>query len=138
MVASEPETSQDALVHLAFIYLVLAHGTDRDFSAQERQILLKRLQEWRPSLQEGAVEQLLDRAMDRYAQGATPGLLSESVEAVRVALPDAQRKAALNDLIQIANADGVFLDSEEDLINDLVDAWDLPPHAGYSDQGTKE
>lgn len=136
--AMEPEDTDDALVHLAFIYLVLAHGTDRDFSAEERQMLLKRLQEWRPTLIQDQVEYMLDRAMNRYAQGITPDMLSESVEAVRVALPDARRKAALNDLIQIANADGVFLDSEEDLINDLVDAWGLPPYASYGDHGTKE
>lgn len=114
-----------ALHHLAFIYLVLAHAPDSDFSAEERQLILIKLKEWEPALTEDAVATVLDRALDRYAQGPHPAMLAASVEAVKIALPAAQLQAALNDLVQIANADGIFLDSEEDLLNDLRTAWDL-------------
>ena len=117
--------SWGALHHLAFIYLVLAHAPDSDFSADERRLILNKLHQWEPGLDEHAVQEVLDRAIQRYAQGPSPAMLAESVEAVKRKLPAAQRQAALNDLVQIANADGVFLDSEEDLLNDLKTAWDL-------------
>ena len=61
-------------------------------------------------------------------------MLTASIEAVKNALPVAQRKTALNDLVQIANVDGVFLDSEEDLLNDLVAAWGLDAFTDYGEQ----
>lgn len=115
----------DVLHDLAFIYLVLAHGTDGDLSNVERQVMLHKLQEWDSALDQRRVRRILDRSMKRYAEGADEAMLAASIEAVKAALPAAQRRAALKDLIQIANADGVFLDSEEDLINELMLAWDV-------------
>ena len=123
--AENDVASWRALHHLAFIYLVLAHAPDSDFSPEERQLILKKLREWEPALTEDAVQEVLELAIDRYAQGPHPTMLTASVEAVKVLLPVTQRQAALDDLVQIANADGVFLDSEEDLLNDLRTAWDL-------------
>ena len=118
-------TSWGALHHLAFIYLVLAHAPDSDFSAEERRLILTKLHQWEPGLDEDAVQDVLDRAIQRYAQGPDAAMLTDSVGAVKRRLPAAQRQAALNDLVQIANANGVFLDREEDLLNDLKTAWDL-------------
>ena len=123
--AEADAASWGALHHLAFIYLVLAHAPDSDFSAEERRLILNKLHQWEPRLDEDAVQDVLDRAIQRYAQGPNAAMLTVSVEAVKLKLPAAQRQAALNDLVQIANADGVFLDSEEDLLNDLRTAWDL-------------
>ena len=131
--AEDDEVSWSALHHLAFIYFVLAHAPDSEFSAEERLLILKKLQGWEPSLDDDAVRVVMEQAMDRYARGPDPAMLVASIEAVKEALPAAQRKAALNDLIQIANVDGVFLDSEEDLLNDLVAAWDLDAFAGGKD-----
>ena len=130
--AADPD---GALHHLAFLYLVLAHGTDLDLSEDERLLMLRKLQEWRPSLAEPQVRAVLERAMERYAHGASPYRLAASVEAVRDGFPEAQRQAAFDDLVALANADGVFLDSEEDLLNDLRTAWHLPAHAGFGEKG---
>ena len=115
----------DALHHLAFLYLVLAHATDHDFSEGERLLILKNLRRWRPDLDERQVRAVLDQALERYAHGLDPDRLDESVEAVRLAFPISERRNALADLTQIANADGVFLDSEEDFLNRLKTAWEV-------------
>ena len=129
--AEHDEASWSALHHLAFIYFVLAHAPDSEFSTAERLLILNKLQQWEPSLDDDAVRAVMEQAMDRYARGPDPAMLVASIEAVKNALPAVQRKAALNDLIQIANVDGVFLDSEEDLLNDLVAAWGLDAFANY-------
>lgn len=136
--AEPPEAELDvdawsALHHLAFIYFVLAHAPDSEFSEKERQLVLQKLQEWEPSLDAAAVRAVMEQAMERYAHGPDPAMLAVSVEAVKSALPAAQRKAALQDLVQIANIDGIFLDSEEDLLNDLAAAWGLDAFAGYDE-----
>ncbi len=132
--AESDEASWSALYHLAFIYFVLAHAPDSEFSAAERLLILKKLQEWEPLLDDGAVRAVMEQAMDRYARGPDPEMLTASIEAVKNALPVAQRKTALNDLVQIANVDGIFLDSEEDLLNDLVAAWGLDAFTDYGEQ----
>lgn len=126
-------TTWDALHHLAFIYLVLAHAPDSDFSEDERQLILLKLREWAPNLDDEAIRSMLERAIDRYAQGVDEQMVAASVDAVKDSLPTERRKAALNDLVQIANADGVFLDSEEDLLNALAAAWDLDAFSGYGE-----
>lgn len=134
-----PDLNAWTTIHeLALIYLVLAHGTDSDLSGAERQVMLNRLQEWRPDLTGGQVLTILDRAMERYAEGADEHMLADAIHAVKVDLPEGKRMAALRDLIQIANADGVFLDSEEDLINELMGAWNVEPYANYGEHGRKE
>jgi len=132
--AERDTASWDTLHHLAFIYFVLAHAPDSEFSEEERQLILNKLQHWEPSLDDGAVLAVMEQAMDRYARGPDPEMLTASIEAVKNALSVAQRKTALNDLVQIANVDGVFLDSEEDLLNDLVAAWGLDAFTNYGEQ----
>jgi uncharacterized tellurite resistance protein B-like protein len=117
---------------LAYIYLVLAYGTDHTLSAPETRMMLTRLQDWQPDLGEQEARAILMAAMERYAQGPTEEQIMASVDAVRDGLPETQRQAALNDLVQIANADGVFLDDEEDLINYLTEAWGV---SAYADAG---
>ncbi len=128
----------DVVHDLAYLFLVLAYGTDHELSAPEVQIILNKLKEWQADRSEEQVRAVLQAAMERYSQGADEASLVASIEAVRDALPEAQRMAVLNDLIAIANADGVFLDSEEDLINRLMTAWDVAAYANYGRHGTKE
>ena len=134
---SEP-AAWDVLHDLAYVYLVLAHATDHDLSESEAHVILEKLREWQPGDAAADVQATLDAALARYAQGADEATLHASVQAVRDGLPEAQRMAALNDLVEIANADGVFLDNEEDLINELVAAWDVDPYANYGKHGGKE
>lgn len=123
---------------LAFLYLVLAHSTDDELTVTEVQVILAKLQEWQPDLAREDVQHVLDEAVERYASGPDQQALSESVRALRHTLPEEQRMAALNDLVQIANADGIFLDDEEDMINDLMEAWEVAAFSTYGNQGTKD
>lgn len=122
---------------LAYIYLVLAHGTDNDFSETEKQVMLNKLREWHPDAPEEDVHCMLRLAMREYAKGQDEQRLDAAIASVRTALPRNQRMAALNDMIKIANADGVFLDDEEDLINHLQAEWDVDPSANYEAHSDK-
>jgi uncharacterized tellurite resistance protein B-like protein len=130
--------AESALHDLAFLYLVLAHSTDSEFTEDERRLLLRKLREWQPGLSERQVSDVLEHAATRYARRADADAVRSAVDALKTALPAEQRMAALHDLTQIANADGVFLDSEEDLINELMVAWDVDPYATYGRHGSKE
>ena len=123
---------------LAYIYLVLAHGTDNDLTGTEVQVMLNKLQEWQPDDASADMRAVLASAMDVYSQGEDQKRLEHSIASVRDGLPREKRMAAMNDLVKIANADGVFLDIEEDLINHLLTEWDVDPFANYGSHGSKE
>jgi uncharacterized tellurite resistance protein B-like protein len=128
--AREPATEHphQVLVHLAYIYIVLGHGVDHDLSPPEQRIIMTKLGEWAQDAEGGLdPEQIMKAALQRYGEGDNQELTRESVAAVAHDLPPDRRKAALRDLVQIANADGVFLDGEEDLINSLMQEWKIPP-----------
>ena len=123
---------------LAYIYLVLAHGTDNDLSGTEVQVMLNKLREWQPDGAAVDMRAVLALAMDVYSLGEDQERLKQSIVSVRDGLPREKRMAAMNDLVKIANADGVFLDIEEDLINHLLTEWDVDPFANYGSHGSKE
>ncbi len=128
-----------SVIHdLAYIYLVLAHGTDNNLTDIELQVMLNKLQEWQPENASARMRSVLATAMDVYARGDDEERLERAIESVRDALPREKRMAAMNDLVKIANADGVFLDNEEDLINHLLAEWDVDPFANYGSHGSKE
>ena len=132
------KTKWGVLHDLAYIYLVLAHSTDYDLSETEMQVMLNKLHEWQPQVAQGVVKTVLSGALNAYAEGEDQERLERSIQSVRRSLPREQRMAALNDLVKIANADGVFLDNEEDLINHLLSEWDVDPYANYGRHGSKE
>ena len=121
---------------LALIYLYLAHGIDNELSRGEVLVILKKLKEWQPTFTESKVGTVLNTALECYANGHDEERLSMSITSVRDNLPRAKRMMVLNDLIQIANADGVFLDDEEDMINRLKTAWDVDAYVGYGSHGS--
>jgi len=123
---------------LAFIYLHLAHGVDNELSQGELQVILKKLQEWQPTFTESKVSTVLNSVLECYSLGPDEERLDNAIASVRVNLPRTKRATALHDLIVIANADGVFLDDEEDMINRLIAAWDLDAFVGFGSHGSNE
>lgn len=135
-----PKSEQESwgvLHDLAYIFLVLAHGTDDDLSDTELEVIFNKLREWEPGVPPDEVEAVLEDVMRVYSGGRDARRLESAVRSVRNRLPREQRMAALNDLVKIANADGVFLDNEEDLINHLLSQWEVDPYANYGPHGNK-
>lgn len=131
---TEPWT---ALHDLTLIYLILAHGTDNELSKNEVDLMIRKLGEWLPDLHASRIRDILRSAMNRYAEGLDDASVQRAIRSVKDAMPAEQRMAALHDLVQIANADGVFLDVEEDLINNLQSEWEVDPYANYGRHGEK-
>lgn len=134
----DPGRASWGVLHdLAYIFLVLAHSTDDELSDTELEVMFNKLREWEPGVPPDEVERVLEEAMSAYAEGRDAERLESAIQSVRRRLPREQRMAALNDLVKIANADGVFLDDEEDLINHLLSEWDVDPYASYGPHGNK-
>jgi uncharacterized tellurite resistance protein B-like protein len=116
---------------LSLVYLQLAHGTDDELSRTEMNAMVGVLRSWLPDLDQTAILETLRQAMDRYAEGDRDELIEAAVSRLGRTLSHDQLEKALSDLVSIANADGVFLDDEEDLIIRLQTEWGVDPDSLY-------
>ncbi len=108
---------------ISLIFVVLAHATDNDLSRPEINVMLERVGDWQPDLDGTQIETILREALQVYAAGPGTEILQRSVSTIRDALPMMQRIALLDDLVNIAEADGSFDDYEREMIASLAQAW---------------
>lgn len=124
-----PTGKWTALHHLALIYVSLAHETDDDLSTREIQAITDKLREWVPDAGENEILNVVTEVLSVYVQGQDKRLFSESVEALKTAVPVHQRSALLADLRFIADADGVTLETEREMIERLSNSWKISASA---------
>lgn len=110
---------------LALLYIALAHGSDDDLATEEVAVITRKLNEWLPDAKEVDVFNLVQEAMSAYTQDAQPRAFADAVEAVRRYVPEHQRPALLSDLRHVAGADGVVLEREQFMIDQMARAWDM-------------
>ena len=116
---------------LSLVYIALAYGTDYDLADDELNVIVERLSRWNPPdaamEEEGKrVQQIVTEAMNAYLDDAEEERdVAEAVEALGRELGAEDCRHALEDAMRIAEADGVLLSSEQNLITALADAWDL-------------
>jgi uncharacterized tellurite resistance protein B-like protein len=114
------------LLHdIGLVYLVVAHSTDNELSEAEIKALLTRLTDWREGMDEDEARTIVRTALERYAKGPDTELLQKVVLSIRQNLPVIQRLAVLDDLVYIAEADGLVKDNEANMIGTLAKAWGL-------------
>lgn len=122
---------QEGLQNLALIYLALAHSTDQELEDVEVDAIAEHLRSWQSASTRTLVGTIKD-ALDLYVREDADVRVRTAVKAMHDRLPVERRQAILNDLMDIAIADGKFLYEESSFINDLAHAWDvhLPERPG--------
>lgn len=114
------------LLHdLALLYLGLAHGADEDLDPQETMEIAAKLRRWQPDKDPALIDHVIREATLTYLNGANDQRLHEAVHVLGGQLNKNLLKAILDDLVDIARADGTIVAGEESFITDLADAWDL-------------
>lgn len=115
-----------SLIHeLAFLYLLVGHSEGEDLSSDTIDVVVDRLQEWRPDRSEEQLREVVRRALQVYAEEPATDLIHDSVKALKKALPTTHRLTVLDDLHMVARADGAVSRNERELIQSLAEAWDL-------------
>jgi uncharacterized tellurite resistance protein B-like protein len=87
--------------------------------------MIDRLGEWETQLTVEEIRSILRAAIDYYSQGPNENDLTDSVLAIKEALPKSQRLIVLDDLVTIAKADGTVIESEKDIVESLSSAWNI-------------
>lgn len=111
--------------NLALIYLALAYGTDHDLGDEEMDVLTEALGEWSLVPDETQVQEVVLEAATAFLEGDAPEEVRRSIQELSDDLTFVERRRALQDVMRIAEADGVLLEREQGLIHRLADAWSL-------------
>lgn len=108
---------------VAYLFLFLAADVDGQLDEAEVEAIAEVLRRRLPRWSEEEVSAVV-RAAEAARKGAAPRSVREIVVGLRHApLSDAQRTALLDDLLQVARADGRVLRAEERFVEAVARAW---------------
>lgn len=110
---------------LALIYIALAYGTDSELTEAELQTITGAIGAWRDDLSEVDVHEIVLEAVAIFLEGNPQVEVVNSMRTLRDALSVSEREQALEDIVRIAEADGVLLHRERGLITFLASIWDM-------------
>lgn len=117
--------SWTTLHDLAVVYLALAHGTDAHLSQEELDRMMERLGAWDESLDDDQVRDIVLEAIVAYTERDRDAEVTRAMLGIRADVSAVERLFALDDLIEIAEADGEVIESEKELISALRRIWAL-------------
>ena len=124
---------QHLLRDLALIYLTLAHGTDEDLTDDEVDTIADELHEWQEEMRQESVLSAIKGALALYEREDALDQVNAAIQGVHERLSEEDRQLILDDLVEIAMADGRYMHEESTFIGELADAWDVS--AGEEDRG---
>lgn len=117
------EDAWTATHDLALIYLALAYGTDHELSDEEVDTITEALRGWDRHLDVSAAKEIVMEAMTVYLREDAGEEVTHSIGMLADAFSEEERRQAIEDVVRIAEADGILLSSEQSLIAALADAW---------------
>lgn len=110
---------------IALVFLTLAYSTDANLSDEEVDAISAALKKWKPSLTDHQVHEIVLEAASIFFESDAEKEFVQSVRALGEALKIEQRREVLEDIVRIAEADGILLNSEQNLLSILASAWDI-------------
>ncbi len=108
---------------LALIYLALTHGADEELDSSEVDAMSRKLGDWRENVELDRIKSIMREVMLVYMGSTGEQMLETAIASVRESTPKPTRIAILNDLADIASADGTIVMGEVDFIQQLARDW---------------
>ncbi len=110
---------------LALVYVALAYGTDADLADEELGVITERLSAWRSNFAIEDVQEVVMESLAIFLEHEAEKEVPRSIRSLMTSLSPEERERALEDIVRIAEADGIVLSAERSLINLLARSWDL-------------
>lgn len=110
---------------LALIYLALTHGADADLDAAESEAMAVKLKAWNEAIDLERIRRVMQEVMLVYMSGSSDQMLETAIASVGTSMSKPRRIAVLNDLADIASADGMIVMGEVNFIQQLAREWDV-------------
>ncbi len=133
---TRPQEDDWSLMHdIGALYVILAHSTDNQLSADEIKTMVQRLMAWAPKLEEEDIRVVLRQVVKWYGTSPDQQALSGVVRSVRENMSSVQRLMVMSDLHEIAQADGEMLDEERDMLATFMRSLDVTVSGSGSGSG---
>ncbi len=110
---------------LALLYLALVHGTDLKIEEVEYETMMEKLQAWYPKLNRPRAQKVLQEVMLTYLSGHSREMVDAAVASLKASMDRERRIAVLNDLADLASADGTIVPGEVSFIQHLARFWEV-------------
>ena len=110
---------------LALVFIALAYGKDTNVTDSELHAVIETLKKWDNTLKEETLQEVVLEALAIYLEDDAHVEFTRTIRTLSKELSQEERKRALEDVVQIAEADGVLQSSERSLITVLADIWGL-------------
>ena len=131
-----PATKQPAIVSkipeawstthdLALVFLALAYGTDKVLVDEELQAIVSAIRRWQPSWPEERVHEIVMESLAVMLEAEGQSEIVPSINRLRSTLEPASRVRAFEDLVRVAESDGLVLGSERSMLSILARAWEI-------------
>ena len=121
---------------VALLFLSLTHGADAQLDEREVEVQRERLRQWFPAAAPEKVQKAMHEVMLAYIGSARDQMVQTSAESLRQSLTPQQRLGILNDLADLASADGVMAPGEVAFIQQLAAYWNTTFTAGADDDAS--
>ena len=116
---------------LALVYIALVFGGDTNITDTILETVIQSLTKWDENLTEDALKEVVLEALTIYMTDDAHVEFTRTIRSLNKQLSQEERKKALEDVVDIAEADGVLQSSERSLITLLAENW------GLKDTGNK-
>ncbi len=114
---------------LALICLALTHGADDELDSAEVDAMSHKLSQWHSHFNLESIKKIMREVMLVYVGSSGDQMLEASIASVADELSTPSRIAILNDLADIATADGTIVMGEVDFIQQLARDWGIERNA---------
>jgi uncharacterized tellurite resistance protein B-like protein len=120
-----------ALLHdLALLYLGLAQGADDELDPSETKEVAACLRRWQPDKDPALIDHVIRDVSLSFEEEATTEEVRAAVESLGERLSEDLRQEILDDLAEIARADGLVLQQEKDFVEQIATTWGVSQTSG--------
>ena len=110
---------------LTLVFLALCYGSKQQLKDSEIDAIASSLARWKPAATRTEINEIVLESVAVFLESDPEREVVQSVHALRDALSLEKRREALEDIMRIAEADGVLLNSEQNLLSIVADIWDI-------------
>jgi len=120
------EPSDWSMLHdVALLYLALAHGTDMEIDPSEQVTMVEKIKAWYPEFGARQVEQVMQEVMLTYLGEHSRHMVDAAMASIKASMNKEERIGVLNDLADLATADGALVPGEISFIQLLAWYWEV-------------
>ncbi len=125
MTGSSGPSEWSVLHDVALLYLALAHGTDLDIDPAEQVTMVEKLKIRYPDVGLWRVRQILQEVMLTYLGEHSRQMVEAAMASIKASMSKEERIGVLNDLAELATADGTIVPGEVSFIQQLASYWEV-------------